>query len=391
MNAHDRWLLPAGIIEVLPQEAAQLEKLRRQLLDLYTTWGYELVIPPLVEYLETLLAGTGPTLDLQTFKLIDQLTGRLLGVRADMTPQVARIDAHHLKRDVPTRLCYLATVLHTRPNHFAGSRSPLQTGVELYGYAGVAGDAEILSLMLATLQTTGLTDFHVDVGHVGIYQSLVRAARLQPTQETQLLEAIKRKASAEIHALLTDWQVPNEIRQWLSELVHLYGDYGILAEATRVLAKAPAAVHAALSDLHSLSEQLSEFTLHFDLAELRGYNYHTGIVFAAYVAGQGQAIAKGGRYDNLSQLFGRQRPATGFSTNLRMLVSLLPAPHQQSLNTAILAPAQADAALLATIAKLRQQGHIVIRQLPNQIGDAQALGCNRELRLQDGTWQIVAL
>lgn len=388
MTTHDRWLLPAGIIEVLPQEAAQLEQLRRQLLDLYTSWGYELVIPPLIEYLETLLAGTGPTLDLQTFKLIDQLTGRLLGVRADMTPQVTRIDAHHIKRDVPTRLCYLATVLHTRPNQFAGSRTPLQTGAELYGYAGVAGDAEVLTLMITTLQTTGLTEIHVDVGHVSIYQSLVQAARLQPAQETLLLNAVKRKASAEIYALLTEWHVSTALRQLLSDLVQLYGGYEILAEASRVLATAPAAVHAALEDLHSLREQLPEYQLHFDLAELRGYSYHTGIVFAAYVAGQGQAIAKGGRYDNLSQLFGRPRPATGFSTNLRMLVSLLPAP---PLKTAILAPASADTALLAKIAALRQHGHIVIRALPNQVGDARALGCDRELRLHNGEWQIVAL
>lgn len=387
----DRWLLPAGITDILPQEAFHLEALRRKLIDLCTGWGYELVIPPMVEYLDSLLVGAGDALDLQTFKLIDQLTGRLMGVHADMTPQVARIDAHRLKRQWPTRLCYLETVLHTRPNNFAGSRSPLQVGAELYGYAGIAGDVEIISLMLAALETIGITDFHIDIGHVGIYQALLQAAQLTVAQEKQLSHALRHKASTEINTLLSSWQVPKQSRDMLNQLVYLHGDETILKEAHHVLATAPPAVQQALADLEQIQTQLSQAKLYFDLAESRGYSYHTGIVFAAYVAKHGQAIAKGGRYDNLSEFFsGQKRPATGFSTNLITLMSLLPeAPARPKM---IFAPAVVDDPTLTTkITQLRQKGHIVVCGLPNQPGDAQTMECDWELRSQAGEWQVVAL
>jgi len=380
----DRWLLPAGIAEILPDEAAYLETLRRRLLDLYKSWGYELVIPPMIEYLESLLVDRGDALDLQTFKLTDQLTGRLMGICADMTPQVARIDAHHMKRDVPTRLCYLGTVLHTRPNNFAGSRSPLQVGAELYGYEGIAGDVEVLSLMLETLRETGITEFHVDVGHVGIYQNLIKQTSLNPTEKDQLLDAIKRKASAEIHSLLSNVSPP--LRDMLSELVQLNGDSSVLKEARQVFSSVPPEIMMALDELEHLSVQLSHVPLYFDLAESRGYSYHTGVVFAAYIPKHGQAIAKGGRYDISEKRFGRKRPATGFSTNLKTLVSLLPETSLPNKPAAIFAPELSDA-----VKQLRQKGEVVICGLPDQQGDARAMGCDRELRFTADGWQVFEL
>jgi ATP phosphoribosyltransferase regulatory subunit len=306
-----------------------------------------------------------------------------------MTPQVARIDAHHLKRDTPTRLCYLGAVLHTRPNSFAGSRAPIQLGAELYGYDDVASDAEILSLMLDTLRLVKIHDFHVDVGHVQIYHALRKAANLNPEQQTQLTKAVKRKAQAEIKQLLTDWNIDIDLQTMLVELVGLNGDVSVLDDARDVLAKAPQFVHTALDDLNRLCEQLPDETLHFDLAEARGYSYHTGIVFAAYVAGHGDAIAKGGRYDNLGQAFGRGRPATGFSTNLATLASL--AAYQEPLINKYFAPASQDLALKKEIKLLRTAGQIVVIELPNQQGDAKALGCTHEFKLINGQWTVIPL
>ncbi|EIJ41767.1 ATP phosphoribosyltransferase, regulatory subunit [Beggiatoa alba B18LD] len=389
MNHQDRWLLPAGITDALPDEAAHLEHLRRTILDLYATWGYELIIPPMIEYLDSLLVGAGHDLDLQTFKLIDQLNGRLMGIRADMTPQAARIDAHRLKRDIPSRLCYLGTVLHTRPTGFTGTRSLLQVGAELYGHAGIESDAEILALLLTTLTVTGVQAFHVDVGHVGIYRALVEQAQLNSEQESLLFAAIQRKALAEVRELLTTWQTPTRLQHQLTALIELNGDVHVLNEARRVLQNAPDSVQQALTTLEQLNTHLSRYTLHFDLAELRGYNYYRGLVFAAYVPEHGQAIALGGRYDNIGKAFGHARPATGFSTDLRILAELTTVPSAKK--TAIFAPAGLDANLQATIQQLRQQGERVIQALPQQQGDAKAMGCNRELRWQAGHWQIHAL
>ncbi|WP_353572819.1 ATP phosphoribosyltransferase regulatory subunit, partial [Candidatus Albibeggiatoa sp. nov. BB20] len=308
---------------------------------------------------------------------------------ADMTPQVARIDAHHLKRETPTRLCYLGAVLHTRPNSFAGSRAPIQVGAELYGYKDVASDAEILSLMLETLRFVEIHDFHVDVGHVQIYQALREAANLNTEQQTQLTKAVKRKARAEIEQLLTDWKVDTGLQTMLVELVELNGNQQVLDEAKKILAHAPKTVHTALDDLNRLCEQLPDETLHFDLAEARGYSYHTGIVFAAYVAKHGDAIAKGGRYDNLGKAFGKDRPATGFSTNLATLASL--AEFEQPFVNKYFAPASQDLALKKEVKLLRTAGQTVVTELPDQQGDAKALGCTHEFQLIDGQWAIVPL
>ena len=368
MNKTDRWLLPEGIEEVLPEQAKRLEQLRRTLLDTYESWGYDLVMPPLIEYLESLLTGTGNDLDLQTFKLTDQLTGRLMGVRADMTPQVARIDAHQLNRETPTRLCYMGTVLHTRTDGFAGSRSPLQVGAELYGHAGIESDVEVISLMLETLAKSGVASPFVDLGHVGIYRELVKQAGLDKEQEATLFDSLQRKANTEIAESLKDWKLDSNIASAIAALTDLNGDESVLSEAKTVLKKAGKGVLSALDELTNiatlLKKRLPDVEVHYDLAELRGYNYHTGMVFAAYVAGRGQAVALGGRYDDIGEVFGRARPATGFSTDLKTLLSL--SGHKNNQVAAIYAPADNDAELQKEITMLRQQGEKVICGLPGQ-------------------------
>lgn len=390
---NDRWLLPEGIIELLPEQAQQLEQLRRHLADTFYAWGYELVMPPLIEYLESLQVGTGNDLDLQTFKLIDQLTGRLMGVRADMTPQVARIDAHILKRDIPTRLCYIGPVLHTRPSGFGRSRAPLQVGAELYGHDGIESDVEILRLMIETLKQAGVENIHIDLGHVGIYRELVKEAGLSSEQEVTLFEALQRKAKPEIDACLEQWSIKQPVRTQLSSLIDLNGDRSILAQASEVFSSAGESVRAALENLIQIDElaerHIGNLPLYFDLAELRGYRYQTGVVFAAFVPGHGQEIARGGRYDAIGEAFGRARPATGFSTDLKTLVGL----SQKALpkTAGIFAPAVEDAKLDNKIAELRGKGERVVSMLPGQSGDAAEFGCNRLLKQGSNGWEVVSI
>lgn len=390
MDKTDRWLLPQGIEEVLPAQAARLETLRRKLLDIYASWGYELVMPPFIEYLESLLIGTGNDLDLQTFKLTDQLTGRLMGVRADMTPQVARIDAHHLKRETPTRLCYLGTVLHARPDGFAGSRSPLQVGVELYGHSGIESDVEVLILMVETLTATGIEQPYIDLGHVGIFRALAQQAELSAEQEIELFAALQRKAKAEIAELLASWSLNKKVAAMFSALPDLNGNVDGLPEARKMLKGASKTVVAALDYLQQViglaKRRLPNVMLHYDLAELRGYHYHTGVVFSAFVSGEGQAIAQGGRYDDIGQAFGRARPATGFSTDLKILLALTASDAAVPLG--IFAPSENDSQLEEKVTVLRTQGERVITALPGQQGDAQAMNCDRQLVLRDGQWQV---
>lgn len=390
MNKIDCWLLPEGIEEVLPEQAKRLEQLRRTLLDTYETWGYDLVIPPFIEYLESLLTGTGNDLDLQTFKLTDQLTGRLMGVRADMTPQVARIDAHQLKKDTPTRLCYIGTVLHTRTDGFAGSRSPIQVGAELYGHAGIESDVEVITLMLETLALSGMKTPFIDLGHVGIYRELVKQAGLNKEQESMLFNSLQRKANTEIADSLKEWKLDENIAQALAALTRLNGDDSVLKEAKSVLSKMGKGVENALTELTQiatvLKQRVPELKVNYDLAELRGYHYHTGTVFAAYVAGQGQAIAQGGRYNDIGEVFGRARPATGFSTDLKTLLSL--SIHKNNQLAAIYAPADNDDKLHQAIAELRQQGEKVICALPGQTGNARDMNCDRELIKDGSVWKV---
>lgn len=387
------WLLPSGIDELLPDDARRLETLRRRLLDLFDSWGYELVVPPLIEYLESLLTGTGTDLDLQTFKLTDQLTGRMMGVRADMTPQVARIDAHHLKRHGPARLCYMGTVLHTRPDGFAGTRSPYQIGAELYGHAGPQSDAEVLCLLIEALRATGLDNLYVDIGHVGIYRNLAGQADLDGEQEARLFDMLQRKAVPEITDYLGGLGLAASDRDRLAALATLNGGPGVLAEARERLDGAGQAVADALDYLEQVADavnrRLPDTPLHYDLGELRGYRYQTGIVFAAFVPGHGQEVARGGRYDDIGEVFGRSRPATGFSADLRSAIELgaLESPPR----AAILAPAVEDQALYEQAAALRADGERVIFELPGAAADPQELGCDRRLEERDGEWIVTSL
>lgn len=391
MKTNETWLLPQGIEEALPAEAAQLETLRRQILDMYASWGYQLVIPPTVDYLDSLLTGTGSDLDIQTFKLIDQMTGKSLGVRADMTPQIARIDAHHLKTEI-SRLCYIGTVLHTRPDGFAGSRSPIQVGAELYGHAGVESDVEVIELMLRTLSAAGIDQVYLDLGHVGIYRSLAKQAGLNQQQEAELFDMMQRKALPEINEFVVAQKLDDDIAQMLIKLPELNGSEKVIDQALSVLKDASDDVLQALDYLQQvtrvLKSRVSNINLHFDLAELRGYHFHTGIVFTAFVPGQGQEIARGGRYDDIGEVFGRSRPATGFSTDLKTLISLgIPAATQEP--KAILAPADASTELQSLIENLRAEGECVIRLLPGQQSDAAAMNCNRIIQKTDDKWHVV--
>jgi ATP phosphoribosyltransferase regulatory subunit len=393
MRQQNNWVLPEGIEEILPPQAEQLEQLCRKVIDLYTRWGYQLVIPPLIEYLDSILTGTGKDLDLQTFKLTDQSSGRLLGIRADTTPQVARIDAHKLKRDVPTRLCYLGTVIHTKPETNGGSRSPLQVGAELYGHKGVESDVEILCLMIKTLQIVGVEKLHIDLGHVGIYQVLVAQAGLSTEQEAELFNILQRKAMHELDELLAASSLTAEIADMFRYLIEANGGVDILQEAQQRLAQAGNDIKQCLDYLQRVTElvaqRLPDCSLNFDLAELRGYHYHTGIMFAAYVPGNGQGIAFGGRYDAIGSAFGRARPATGFSTDLKNLLRL--SSNSMPVQSGIFAPHDKDPAQLKMIDELRQQGEIVICELPDQTGNAQAMGCDRQLELRDDGWAVVKL
>lgn len=387
----DRWLLPEGVEEVLPRDAARLESLRRRLLDLFASWGYELVIPPFIEYLESLLVGTGRDLDLQTFKLTDQLTGRLMGIRADMTPQVARIDAHHLRDEGIARLCYLGTVLHTLPDGLTRTRSPVQVGAELYGHAGFESDFEVASLMLETLSVAGVRDVHLDLGHVGVFRGLARQAGLEPDDESALHDALQRKARGEIEQLLAGLPGARPIAAMVLELVDLNGDEEVLDRARQVLSGARDEVLRAVDRLEQLAGEigarLPALPLSFDLAELRGYRYHTGVVFAALVPGHGQEIARGGRYDEIGSTFGHGRPATGFSTDLKGLATL--APHARSpRRDPVLAPWSRDAELLAEVRRLRERGERVIQELPENRGSEPGRSVRRLHRSPDGSWRI---
>lgn len=390
---NNRWLLPQGIEEALPADAARLESMRRKLLDIYASWGYQLVMPPMIEFLESLLTGTGYDLNLQTFKLIDQLTGRSMGMRADMTPQVARIDAHQLKTDAPNRLCYMGTVLRTLPDGFGSSRSPMQAGAELYGHGGIESDVEILCLMVETLHAAGIDNLYIDIGHVGIYRGLSDLAGFNEEQEATLFEMMQRKAIPEIQAFLVEQNVDRAVADMLNQLPEMHGGEECLTKAGQVFANASDTVKQALVYLQEAASKFKQrfpaVDIHFDLSELRGYHYHTGLLFAAYTPGEGQEIARGGRYDDIGHVFGNARPATGFSTDVKRLLSLSQAAGKHERN-AILAPSGDEPELLEKITELRKQGEVVIQSLPGQQGSAADMGCNRVLNNNAGKWLVEA-
>jgi len=389
----EKWLLPEGIDELLPPQAAVVEKLRRDLLDLYASWGYQLVFPPFMEYLESLLINAGGDLDLKTFNLTDQITGRTLGIRADITTQAARIDAHKLRDEGPTRLCYAGTVLHTKSDGFASSRAPLQVGAELYGHSGVESDLEIICLMMETMKLAGMDDIYIDLGHVGIFRGLVRQAGLTEQSEMELFDALQRKSIPEIKELISKFDIGEQEAAMLLALPELSGD-DVLGKANTVLAQANQDVKDALSDLERLAElvnrRIPELSLHFDLAELRGYHYHTGVVFAAFVPGLGQEVARGGRYDDIGEAFGRARPACGFSSDLKLLMRLNKNV-EQIANDGIFVPWADDSGQYQAVAKLRQQGKRVVMGLPGQSESAEDMRCNSVLMEQDGEWLVSAI
>jgi len=393
MTEHNHWLLPEGIGETLPPRAQALERLRRKLLDLYRGWGYELIFPPFVEYLESLLTGSGGDLDLQTFKLTDQITGRTLGIRADITPQAARIDAHQLRRDCPTRLCYLGTVLNSRSDGFGGSRSPLQIGAELYGHSEIEADLEVLCLMLESLERAGMDELYLDLGHVGIFRGLARQAGLHQHHELALFDALQRKAVPEIESLIRDYQVQGAVGEMMVSLAELSGA-DALERAGTLLSGASDEVHSALDELADLSALLLKcrpaLQVHCDLAELRGYHYHTGVMFAAFVPRMGQEVARGGRYDDIGQLFGRARPACGFSADLNLLLRLGGEDEPED-ESGIFAPWSDDGSMAAQVNELRRQGRRVIAGLPGQDVDAEEMGCSETLEKQGDRWVVTAV
>ncbi len=393
MKRGERWLLPDGVDEVLPPFAEPLEQLRRDILDLFSSWGYELVLPPLVEFLESLQSGNGEDLDLQTYKITDQLSGRLMGVRADITPQVARIDAHRLPTDAPQRLCYVGPVLHTRAENFAGSRNPLQVGAELYGHGGVESDAEVVCLMSDVLRSAGIDGVTVEIGHMGLFKALIDAANLDADATDKLLDALLRKSDIEVKECLQENDVDADCAAHLRGLLQLNGGVGVVAQARKVLSGASATVLDSLDAIEGLINlilvRVPDIELHVDLAELRGYRYHTGLMFAAYMAGEGRQIAWGGRYDNIGKAFGRQRDATGFSTDLKNLISVrrdLPASREK-----IFAPSGGEGDLLDKINELRLQGRVVIQELEGQCGGARELGCDATLIRRNDSWVIEEL
>jgi len=373
------WALPEYIEDILPAEAARIERLRRRILDLFRTHGYELVMPPLLEYVESLLTGTGHDLDLKTFKLVDRLSGRMLGVRADITPQVARIDAHLLNRKGVTRLCYTGSVLHTLPSGMNRTREPLQIGAELYGHAGIESDVEIQRLLMRALAAAGIKRCYLEIGHVAIFRSVIRRGGVRAELEAELFRATQAKDVPALRGLVRG--LAPATRKALMTLPELYGETGIITRARKLLPDYPE-IRSALAGLQALSRKLRDVAVIrcFDLAELRGYHYHSGVVFAAYAEGWSNALALGGRYDEVG------KAATGFSMDLRELVSSSP---NGVARAAVLAPYRpADASLQRAVETLRARGQVVIDDLPGHAGTRGEFGCNRRLEKRNGKWVL---
>jgi ATP phosphoribosyltransferase regulatory subunit len=377
-----RWLLPENFSDILPIEARQVESLRRALLDLYRSYGYELVVPPLIEYLDSLLTGTGSDLEARMFKLNDWASGRLLGLRADATPQVARIDAHILNRQGVARLCYAGSVLHARPLHPLASREPLQAGAELYGHAGPAADAEVIELAVASLRLAGLPRVGLDLGHTGVVRALLDLVPATAVGVDELLTALIAKDEPALRDLLAG--LPAEAADALLELVRLNGGPDVLTRARARLPRLPR-ISAALDDLEAIASS-SGADVTFDLADLHGYRYHNGITFAVHVAGLPAAVLRGGRYDDIGKAFGRARPAVGFSVYLRELARL----GETETPRAILAPAGHDAALRTLVRQLREAGEIVVQALPDDGEQAADFEFDREIVHRNGNWSVVA-
>ena len=388
MDIVDRWMLPDGVDEVLPPQAAHLESVRRELLDIFGSWGYELVIPPMVEFLESLLTGTGTDLDLKTFKITDQLSGRMMGIRADITPQVARIDAHSLNRSGDVRLCYAGTVLHAKADNMLASRTPISVGAELFSNSDKQGDLEIVSLMIQSIIRLTQTSPHLELGNVGIYRELMLVANLDAHDEEALFELIQRKAMPDLGKMIASLNIPDSLAKIISALPNLSGGDEVLEEGRALFAAYPEILER-LDNLAQVSKGIKQrfktIDIYYDLSELRGYNYHTGIVFAAYLRNTGlratgQRVAKGGRYDGVGNVFGRARCATGFDIDLKALAFMLEPSANKTRKICVIPDAFKEADCWLKISSLRNEGHIVV--------EGEALNCDLSLSKENGSWVL---
>lgn len=381
------WQLPDHLADVLPSQARQLEELRRLALDTARSYGYELVMPPLLEHIESLLTGTGQALDLQTFKLVDQLSGRMMGLRADTTPQVARIDAHLLNRQGVARLCYCGPVLHTQPAKPHATREPMQFGAEIFGHAGLEADLEVLQLALDSVQAFGIANIQLDMADARIVRALLAGAAVDPATLIQIHAALGAKDAAELRALTQN--LPKASREGLSALLQLFGGIDVLDEAEKCFSGI-AGMTKPLSELKQLAAQLSAdapsgLSLSVDLADLRGYAYYSGARFSLYTPGASDALLRGGRYDEVGAVFGRNRPAVGFSLDMKALLDVLPLPTPLS---AVRAPWGQSAALRAAVARLRGLGETVVCTLPGHEHEVNEFHCDRELIEVSGQWVV---
>lgn len=388
MTYADRWLLPDGVEEILPVAAKPLDQLRRQLLDLYGRWGYDLVIPPLLEYTDSLMIGLGRDIDLLTFKVTDQLSGRTLGIRADITPQTARMDAHSLNRQGANRLCYAGHVVHTRPKNPLATRTPIQAGVEFYGEAGLSADVEVVSLLLESLKLAGLPRLHLDLGHVGIYRALAAVAGFNAEQEEAFFELLQRKAMTEIKVWVNAKVHDPALAEVLLALPLLAGGREVLGRARQLFANLAPEALAAVDQMEEVASLVTgrypEAELYFDLSELRGYHYLTGLVFAAFAPGYGNPIASGGRYDHIGEVFGRARPATGFAVDLTALSKL--GLLRSVATPAILALEPLTQAQWQIVQALRAQGERVV--CASSPAAAAELGCDRLLEFVGESYSL---
>jgi len=394
VNSNKRWLLPDGVQETLPPDAAAVEALRHEILQVFHRWGYELVMPAMIEYMDSLLTGTAHSLDTRTFALVDQLSGKQMGVRSDMTPQVARIDAHLLadsaRQHRVARLCYCGHLLHARGDGLTSSRTPLQIGAEIFGSDAISADVEVVSLMVSTLHAVGLTEASIDVGHVGIFRNLVKNSGLDNDQESRLFDMLQRKSIPDLQQYLHSLPLGDEMREHICHLALLNGDISVIDEARKLYRNAGPELMASIDYMHSvvstLQHKYPQTLINCDLAELRGYSYHTGLVFSAFLPGQGREIARGGRYNDVGEVFGNARPATGFSADLLNLYQLCGAGEQE--HKGILAPDQGDEALALLIQQLRADGERVVVDLTDAKLGAVDQHCDRQIIQADGAWTV---
>lgn len=392
MSAEQPWILPDGVDELLPEAAARLEHLRHALLSHFDTWGYELVFPPLLEYVESLTVGTGKDLAIQTYQVTDHLTGRTMGFRPDITAQVTRMDARQMQSRAINRLCYCGSILRARPAQIQGKRAQVQAGVELFGHAGIESDIEITRLMLESLAVAGFEKILLDIGHAGVIEAVFNALQLSDAARQSFLDILSRKSHPDLEAFLQLGVVSPEQQDLCRAMLTLHGPRAVLDQALAQLVPQVPAVEAPLREMMQVADQLTamhpDIDFYFDVGEMRGLDYHTGLIVAAYDQQEGNLLAKGGRYDDVGAAFGRARAAIGFSMDLLNLAQLSPVAPVQRLG--ILAPNSADATLQTLVKQLRLSGERVVNALPEH-EDAHALGCDRKIVSQEGDWKIVLL